>query len=88
MRSSLPAQIEKQRQLCESIISGKDKLIGDIKAELKKKDDEFVKTLKRQAEDVDALLNYMSSQYTEMQAAYRDELAEIEQAFLQVAAAP
>ena len=76
-------QIEKQRQACERIISSKDKLILDIKNELKKKDDEFVKTLKRQAEDTDTLLQYMSRQFVEMQAAYNEELEEIESAFLQ-----
>jgi dynein regulatory complex protein 1 len=76
-------QIEKQRQACERIIASKDKLILDIKNELKKKDDEFVKTLKRQAEDTDTLLQYMSRQFVEMQAAYNEELEEIESAFLQ-----
>lgn len=57
---------------------------ADIKFELKKKDDEFVKTLKRQAEDVDTLLQYMSHQFVEVQAAYKEELDEIEAAFLQV----
>ena len=56
----------------------------DIKSELKKKDDEFVKTLKRQAEDIDTLLQYMSRQFVEMQGAYKEELEEIENAFLQV----
>lgn len=58
----------------------------DIKNELKKKDDEFVKTLKRQAEDIDTLLQYMSRQFVEMQNAYKEELEEIENAFLQVRA--
>lgn len=76
-------EIETQRQACEKIISSKDKLIGEIKNELKKKDDEFVKTLKRQAEDIDSLLQYMSRQFVEMQNAYKEELDEIENAFLQ-----
>lgn len=57
---------------------------AEIKTELKKKDDEFVKTLKRQAEDIDTLLQYMSRQFVEMQNAYKEELDEIENAFLQV----
>ncbi|KAG2497477.1 hypothetical protein HYH03_004630 [Edaphochlamys debaryana] len=76
-------EIEAQRQACERIISSKDKLIGEIKGELKKKDDEFVKTLKRQAEDVDTLLQFMSRQFVEMQNAFKEELDEIENAFLQ-----
>ncbi|KAG2426185.1 hypothetical protein HXX76_013166 [Chlamydomonas incerta] len=76
-------EIESQRQACERIIASKDKLIGEIKGELKKKDDEFVKTLKRQAEDIDTLLQYMSRQFVEVQNAYKEELDEIENAFLQ-----
>ena len=45
-----------------------------------------MKTLKRQAEDIDTLLQYMSRQFVEMQGAYREELEEIESAFLQVCA--
>jgi hypothetical protein len=44
----LYAEIEAQRQACERIISSKDSLISEVRGELKKKDDEFVKTLKRQ----------------------------------------
>jgi hypothetical protein len=51
---------------------------------LKRKDDEFVKTLKRQAEDIDTLLQYMSRQFVEVQNTYKDELEQIEAAFLQV----
>ena len=57
---------------------------SEIKNELKKKDDEFVKTLKRQAEDIDTLIQYMSRQFVELQNAYKEELDEIESAFLQV----
>ncbi len=57
---------------------------AEIRTELKRKDDEFVKTLKRQAEDIDTLLQYMSRQFVEMQNAYKEELDEIESAFLQV----
>lgn len=57
---------------------------AEIKTELKKKDDEFVKTLKRQAEDIDTLLHYMSCQFVEMQGAFKAEMEEIESAFLQV----
>ncbi|GLC76023.1 DNA replication checkpoint protein Drc1 [Pleodorina starrii] len=79
----LYTEIEAQRQACERIISSKDALISEVRGELKKKDDEFVKTLKRQAEDIDTLLQYMSRQFVEMQNAFKEELDEIENAFLQ-----
>lgn len=43
-----------------------------------------MRTLKRQAEDVDTLLQYMSRQFVEMQNAFKEELDEVENAFLQV----
>jgi len=45
-----------------------------------------VRTLKKQAEDIDTLLQFMSRQFVEMQNAYKDELDEIENAFLAVRA--
>ena len=36
---------------------------GSFKDELKSKDEEYVKALKRQAEDIDELLDRMSKQY-------------------------
>lgn len=40
--------------------------------------------LKKQAEDIDTMLQYMSRQFIEMQTSYKEELAEIETSFLQV----
>jgi hypothetical protein len=60
-----------------------DRLITEMKNELKAKDDEYVKTLKRQAEDIETVLGAMGSQFRELQAALLEELDEIEQSFLQ-----
>jgi dynein regulatory complex protein 1 len=54
-----------------------------MKNELKAKDDEYVKTLKRQAEDIETILGAMGSQFRELQSALLEELDEIEQSFLQ-----
>eukprot|EP00227_Mantoniella_beaufortii_P020533 CAMPEP_0197588540 /NCGR_PEP_ID=MMETSP1326-20131121/9790_1 /TAXON_ID=1155430 /ORGANISM="Genus nov. species nov., Strain RCC2288" /LENGTH=456 /DNA_ID=CAMNT_0043153381 /DNA_START=206 /DNA_END=1573 /DNA_ORIENTATION=+ len=75
-------EIERQRAQCNKITASKDKLIAEIKNELKAKDDEYVKSLKRQAEDIDALLLHMGQQFKDLQTAYLEELEEIEQAFL------
>ena len=75
-------EIERQRAQCNKITASKDRLIAEIKNELKAKDDEYVKALKRQAEDIDQLLLHMGQQFKDMQAAYLEELEEIEQAFL------
>mmetsp|Transcript_18056 Transcript_18056/g.45712 ORF Transcript_18056/g.45712 Transcript_18056/m.45712 type:complete len:694 (-) Transcript_18056:255-2336(-) len=76
-------EIEKQRTSCSSIIASKDELITEIKSELKSKDDEYVRILKKQAEDIDQMLHFMTQQFREMQRAFQEELDEIENAFLQ-----
>lgn len=76
-------EIEKQRTACDKITASKDRLIAEIKNELKSKDDEYVRALKRQAEDIDTLLQHMGNQFRELQAAFLEELEEIEQSFLQ-----
>jgi dynein regulatory complex protein 1 len=55
-----------------------------VKNELKAKDDEYVKALKRQAEDIENLLTWMGAQFHELQDAFEEELKEIEQSFFQV----
>ena len=56
-------EIEMQRDTCDRIIQSKDRLIKEFKTELKAKDDEYVKSLKKQAEDIDLLLERMGRQY-------------------------
>ena len=46
--------------------------------ELKAKDDQYVRDLKKQAEDIDLLIERMDSQVKELAKAYRHELEEIE----------
>lgn len=46
--------------------------------ELKAKDDQYVRDLKKQAEDIDLLIERMDSQVKELAKAYRRELEEIE----------
>lgn len=61
--------------------------IPDIRTALKAKDEDYVKLLKRQAADVDALLSAMGRQLSEMTAAYREELEAVEGVLMQVGAA-
>ena len=46
--------------------------------ELKQKDDEYVKDLKKQAEDVDLMIERMEEQVRNLTKSYRDELIQIE----------
>ena len=76
-------EIRKQRASCDMIIESKEQLIQEMKAELKGKDDDYVKSLKRQADDIDLMISHMSQQFKDMQKSYHEELIEIENAFLQ-----
>ena len=78
----LQTEIERQRAACAAIVASKDAIIDEIKGELKFKDDEYVKALKRQAEVIDSMIRHMAVQTTEVQQAVRDELEEVEAAFL------
>lgn len=63
------------------MVDEKDKLIGELQQELKAKDDQYVKHLKKQAEDVDLILERMEEQSKTLFKAYCEELAEIERSF-------
>ena len=40
--------LESQRQLCDEMIAEKDKLIDELQQDLKQKDDQYVKDLRKQ----------------------------------------
>lgn len=67
-----------QKQLCDSMIEEKNKLINDFKQELKNKDDTYVKALKKYAEDIDLLIERMKDQTYNMRKFYIEELINIE----------
>lgn len=49
-----------------------------LSQELKAKDDQYVRDLKKQAEDIDLLIERMESQVKELTKSYQRELQEIE----------
>lgn len=67
-----------QQQLCNSMMDEKNKIINEFKAELKQKDDLFVKTLKRYADDIDLLIERMKDQLFNMRKFYLEELNNVE----------
>ena len=79
----LHAEIMKQKAACDRIIASKDKLVAEIKAELKLKDDDYVRSLRKQAEEVDQLIQLMGEQFREMSESYGAEMADVEVAFKQ-----
>ncbi|KAI9188999.1 hypothetical protein H9P43_000426 [Blastocladiella emersonii ATCC 22665] len=84
---STPHELHKmlvdQRKLCEALLNAKENLLVEYNAELKRKDDEYVKELKRQADEIDQLLQRMDQQYVAFKKSLRDELIQIERAFME-----
>ncbi len=77
----LQSLLQAQKATCSAMIDEKDKLIQELQHELKSKDDQYVKHLKKQAEDVDLIIERMEDQAKTLSKAYRKELNEIEVSF-------
>ena len=75
--------LEAQRKACDEVIAAKDAMADEIREELKLRDEGYVKALKRQAEDVDALVATMRARFGELKAASLDELEATEAQFLE-----
>lgn len=63
-------EIQLQIESCNSIIRSKDDLINDFQQQLRAKDEEYVRSLRQQAEDIDELLNRVRKEFTELQSEY------------------
>ncbi|CAK8681370.1 dynein regulatory complex protein 1-like [Clavelina lepadiformis] len=72
-----------QTKGCDTVIDEKNKLINELQLELKQKDDEYVKDLKKQSEDVDLMIERMEEQVKNLTKSYRDELLQIEESFIE-----
>ncbi|KAM5165567.1 dynein regulatory complex protein 1 [Mantella aurantiaca] len=77
------ALLNSQQQQCAQLIEDKNKLIGELQQELKRKDDQYVKDLKKEAEDIDLLIERMEDQVKSLIKTYREELLHIEKSFEQ-----
>jgi len=75
--------MQAQQEACSKVISQKDELIKEFQLALRSKDEEYVKSLKRWAEDIDGLLQAMTEQFREQQKQYELETQEIEAVFMQ-----
>merc|ERR1719181_2125323 len=82
MPQELHNEIEAQKSACSEIVASKDALIREFQLQLKLKDEEYVKALKQQADDVEELLRRMRLEFKELQEEYEVELEAIEDAFL------
>ena len=75
--------IQQQMESCNAIIRSKDELINDFQQQLRAKDEEYVRTLRQQSEDVDELLTRIRREFRELQAEYDKELDAIEEAYFE-----
>lgn len=82
MPQELYNEMQAQKSNCDVIMQSKDGLIKEFQTQLKLKDEEYVRTLKKQSEDVQILIERMGKQFKEMQEEYELELEQIEDAFL------
>ena len=83
LAEDLQRALEEQRENCEATIRSKDRLIESFRGELKRKDDEYIKAIKKQREQVDRLLEGMEEQYVELEKQYSEELDRVEHAFVE-----
>ncbi|TPX33079.1 hypothetical protein SmJEL517_g03902 [Synchytrium microbalum] len=75
--------LKQQESACDRIIAAKDRLITEYVAEMKARDDEYVKELKQEAEEIDTLLERMEQQYQTFRGTLREESEKIERALVQ-----
>lgn len=77
----LQSLIAQQKKSCSAMVDEKEKLVGELQHELMAKDDQYVKYLKRQAADIDLILERMEAQAKMLLKGHRDELVEIEKSY-------
>lgn len=82
MPSELNVEMQLQKDACDRILATKDELIREFSMQLKLKDEEYVRTLKRESEDVETLLTRMNAQLRDMTRVYASELVDIEAALM------
>uniref|UniRef100_A0A3P8TAZ6 Dynein regulatory complex protein 1 n=1 Tax=Amphiprion percula TaxID=161767 RepID=A0A3P8TAZ6_AMPPE len=78
MPQELREALNCHQQLCDTIIADKKKLINDLQQELKKRDDHYVKTFRKNEEEIDLLIERMEEQIGTLTKAYREELGQTE----------
>ena len=70
-----------QKEACANILEGKDRRIREFLTELKNKDEEYQKMLKRQSHDINLFIKKMREQYINLQSKYEEQMGEIEGAY-------
>ncbi|XP_017176442.1 dynein regulatory complex protein 1 isoform X1 [Mus musculus] len=74
--------LNSQQVHCAELIEDKNKLANELQQELKIKDDQYVKDLKKQSEDITLILERMEEQVKNVMKNFRQELIHIELEYL------
>nr|CCC93902.1 conserved hypothetical protein [Trypanosoma congolense IL3000] len=75
--------LDEQQKNCEEVIKVKDRLIDALRLQLEEREEEFVVTLRRNAEDVKSLIEEMRSQTEKYLDTYTRKLRDVEQTYEQ-----
>lgn len=79
---ALKQLLDSQRSASKLLVESKTKVLAEFEKELESRDEQYIKELKKQAEEMDTLLDQLQGQFTTMQRAYKQELSEIERAHM------
>jgi hypothetical protein len=79
----LAAELAAQKHACTAILSSKSGLMAQLAREMKAKDEDYVKALQQQRDDVEQLVVRMGEQFAELSSAYEAELGAMESAFME-----
>ncbi|KAL9646414.1 hypothetical protein ABK040_006413 [Willaertia magna] len=77
----LMEKIKEQEEMCTRVIESKEALIKELMTELRVRDEEYVKALKKESRDIDILIERMNSQVKDLIEDYKQELEKIETSF-------
>lgn len=77
----LHKEIQTQMITCRASIKSKDDIIKEFQCQLRGKDEEYVKTLRKQSADVAELLTRIRREFVDMQGEYAKEIEAIEDAY-------
>lgn len=77
----LVKEMEAQKAACSKVIEVKDQLIEEFRSQMRDKEEEYVRSLKQQTEDIDGLIAEMHRRTDVMVEAYGNQLLYIERAY-------
>ena len=73
--------IQMQMTTCSSVIRSKDEIIAEFQRQLRAKDEEYVRSLRVQADDIEGLVTRIRREFSELREEYEKEMAAITQAY-------